>query len=101
MHAILSSKLAAVSQVLKDNKVKRAFAFGSVCTDQFNDQSDIDLLIAFEDNLDPITYGENYFNIIEKLEAILHRHVDLVTERTLRNPYFIKVMERTKTPIYE
>ena len=101
MHSILSSKLAAVSQILKDNKVKRAFAFGSVCTDQFNEQSDIDLLIAFEDDLDPITYGENYFNIIEKLEAILHRHVDLVTERTLRNPYFIKVMERTKTPIYE
>ena len=101
MHSILSSKLAAVSQILKDNKVKRAFAFGSVCTDQFNEQSDIDLLIAFEDDLDPITYGENYFNIIEKLEAILDRHVDLVTERTLRNPYFIKVMERTKTPIYE
>lgn len=101
MNTVLSSKLAAVRQVLKENKVKRAFAFGSVCTDQFNDQSDIDLLIAFEDDLDPITYGENYFNIIDKLEAILHRHVDLVTERTLRNPYFIKVMERTKTPIYE
>ena len=101
MNSVLSSKLAVVRQVLKENKVKRAFAFGSVCTDQFNDQSDIDLLIAFEDDLDPITYGENYFNIIDKLEAILHRHVDLVTERTLRNPYFIKAMERTKTPIYE
>ena len=80
---------------------KRAYAFGSVCTDQFNEASDIDLLIAFDDTLDPIQYGDNYFTIAHALENVLKRPVDLVTERSLKNPYFIAMLERTKTAIYE
>ncbi|AKD58768.1 nucleotidyltransferase [Spirosoma radiotolerans] len=101
MNATLANKLPVVTQILRANGVKRAYAFGSVCTEQFNDASDIDLLIAFDDTLDPIQYGDNYFTIAHALETVLKRPVDLVTERSLKNPYFIAMLERTKTAIYE
>lgn len=101
MHPLLTHHLPTIRQVFRENGVKRAYAFGSVCKDAFREDSDVDILIDFEENLDPITYGENYFKIVEAIETILGRTVDLVMARTLRNPYFIKVMNQTKTAIYE
>lgn len=99
--SVLSHDLLRTTQILKQNRVKRTYAFGSVCTERFGPDSDIDLLIAFEEGLDPVVYAENYFAIAETLEELLQRPVDLVTEPSVRNPYFIKVMNQTKTPIYE
>ena len=101
MHAIFTKKLTELTSLLKSHKVKRAYAFGSVCTDKFNEESDIDLLIAFEDGIDPIEYGDLYWSLYETLPKLFGRPVDLMTERQLRNPYFIKVLNKTKTPIYE
>lgn len=98
---ILNRNLSRITQILKKNQVKRAYAFGSVCTERFGPNSDVDLLIAFEDGLDPVTYSENYFAIAEAIEELLQRRVDLVTESSLKNPYFIKILNQTKTPIYE
>ncbi|WP_028664210.1 nucleotidyltransferase family protein [Runella zeae] len=101
MHPLLTNHLPAIRQVFQENSVKKAYAFGTVCTDAFGEDSDVDILIDFDENLDPITYGENYFKIVTAIETILGRTVDLVTARTLRNPYFIKVMNKTQTLIYE
>lgn len=101
IHQLLKDKLPQIIPLLKEHKVQRAYAFGSVCTDKFNSESDIDLLIAFEDGSDPLVYGESYWTLLEELPKILNRPVDLITEKSLRNPYFIKVMSKTKTPIYE
>ncbi len=80
-------------------KVKSLFAFGSVCTDKFTDESDVDLLVTFQ----PMEYGEyadTYFELADKFENLLHRRVDLVTDKSLRNPYFIESISQTKTLIY-
>lgn len=98
---ILNQNLSRMTQILKQHHVKRAYAFGSVCTEQFGPDSDIDLLIAFEEDLDPVTYADSYFALADAMEGLLQRHVDLVTESSLHNPYFIKVLNQTKTPIYE
>ncbi|QHV97604.1 nucleotidyltransferase family protein [Spirosoma endbachense] len=101
IHAILADKLSIVTRILKENGVKRAYAFGSVCTEQFTETSDIDLLIDFDELLDPISYGENFFAIADALESILKRPVDLVTQRSVKNPYFSKILDQTKMAIYE
>ena len=99
--SLLGHNLPRITKILKRNRVKRAYAFRSVCTERFGPDSDTDLLIAFEDGLDPIIYVENYFAIAETLEELLQRPVKLVTESSVRNPYYIKAMNLTKTPIYE
>ena len=100
IHASIQGKLPDLINILKSHKVKRAYAFGSVCTPLFNKNSDVDLLIAFEDGIDPIEYGDLYWSLDEKIPELLHRPVDILTEKQLRNPYFIKVMNRTKTALY-
>jgi len=74
-------------------------AFGSVCTDRFNENSDIDFLISF-DNIPIEQYTDNYFDLHYKLQDLFNRKIDLVTEKSLSNPFFIKSLEQTKQLIY-
>jgi predicted nucleotidyltransferase len=101
IHASVQRELPDLINILKSHKVKRAYEFGSVCTDHFNQNSDVDLLIAFEEGIDPVEYGDLYWSLDEKLPELLHRPVDILTEKQLRNPFFIKVMNQTKTALYE
>lgn len=101
MDKALGNKMPAVIGLLRSHKVKRAYIFGSAVTDNFRPDSDIDLLIAFEENLDPIEYGTLYFNLADKLEEIFQRPVDLITELSLQNPYFIERLNKTKVSLYE
>jgi uncharacterized protein len=101
MHEALKSSLPQVVSLMKSHRVKRAYAFGSVVKGSFEGHSDIDLLITFDDNIDPVTYGELYFDLAEQLETLLKRPVDLITELSLRNPYFIAAINKTKVLLYE
>ncbi|MBF0204962.1 MAG: nucleotidyltransferase domain-containing protein [Desulfamplus sp.] len=89
MHKILSDNLDKIKELCNAHNVNSLFAFGSVCTDRLNDKSDIDLLISFK-QMEHGDYADHYFTIAEKLEKILNRPVDLVTEASLGNPYFIE-----------
>jgi len=75
------------------------YAFGSVCTDNFKEDSDIDFLIAFDD-LSFDQYTDNYFELHYKLQDLFNRQIDLLTVNSLSNPYFIKGIEQTKELIY-
>lgn len=81
------------------NKVRSLFAFGSVTRDDFNDTSDVDLLVDIDEN-DPFKYTDLYFNLKTKLEDILSRQVDLLEERAIRNSLFRQELDRTKVRIY-
>lgn len=79
--------------------VKTMYLFGSATTENFNDSSDIDILISFKD-LSFEQYTDNYFELHEKLQELFGRKVDLLTEKSLSNPYFIKSVEETKQLLY-
>ena len=100
MQDILKDNLSRIKTLCLTHHVKSLFAFGSVCTDHFNETSDIDLLVSFH----PMEYGDyadNYFLIADKFENLFHRHVDLITVNSLSNPYFIESVDKTKILIYE
>ncbi len=81
------------------NKVRTLFAFGSVTTEKFSSDSDIDLIVDIEDN-DPISYSEKYFNLKFQLEDILKRQIDLLEQKSIRNRFLMSEIERTKVQIY-
>lgn len=96
----LAEKLPQLRKILKAHRVKSAYAFGSVCTERFQTDSDVDILVNFK-KIPVGEYAENYWSLEEALKDLLQRDVDIVIEKNLRNPYFIKEVNSTKTPIYE
>jgi predicted nucleotidyltransferase len=100
IHPFLQEKLPVINDLLHRYQVKRAYAFGSVCTPAFNENSDIDLLISFREGLEPADEGEKWWDLYYSLKKYLNREVDLVTEKSLRNPYFISEVNATKEAIY-
>ena len=99
MQRLLIENLDKIKALCIEYNVKYLYAFGSVCTDKFDDQSDIDLLISFN-QMDFGDYADSYFELAEHLEELLKRPVDLITDKSLKNPYFIDSVNQTKTQIY-
>ena len=83
------------------HKIERAFIFGSAVTGEFNEKSDLDFLVRFQPDLDPLERGELWWNLHDKLRDFFNREIDIVTENSLKNPYFIKELNETKELIYE
>lgn len=99
MQRLLSDNIDRIKALCVSYNVKSLFAFGSVCTDKFNEESDVDLLISFK----PMEFGDyadTYFELAEKFENLFNRPVDLVTDKSLSNPYLIESINQTKTLIY-
>jgi len=88
-----------ITDLCRQYKVKRLFAFGSVFTDKFNEQSDVDLIVAF-DKQAVNDYFLNYFDFKYSLENVFQREVDLLEEQPIRNSYLKKSIENSKTLIY-
>ena len=101
MQKILENKIKDLKIICLSLGVKRLYAFGSVVSDDFREDSDIDFLISFMENLSIEQYTDNYFALQYKLRDLFKREIDIVTERTLSNPYFIESIDETKELIYE
>ncbi len=99
MNKILETHLPQIKTLCQEHHVKTLFAFGSVVSGEFNETSDIDLLVSFHP-MDYGDYADNYFEIADKLEEVLKRPVDLLTEKSLKNPYFIQSVNNSKELIY-
>lgn len=98
---LIELNMQRIIALCRKHKVSSLAVFGSILTDRFNDDSDVDLLIDFEatdpDNFDYVT---NFFDLQDSLESLLKRKVDLVVGSGLRNRFFINNVNRTKQVIY-
>src|SRR5271157_4157764 len=88
-----------ISKLCIENKVKYLYVFGSVLTDNFNDTSDIDLVVDIN-SIDPLDYADHYFNLKFSLQDLLKRNIDLLENKAIKNPYIRKNIDRSKTLIY-
>ncbi len=88
-------------KICKELNIKRFYVFGSSLNETFSRESDVDVLISFDDSVSIEEYTENYFILHEKLEALFQRNIDVLTERTLSNPYLIESINKNKLLIYE
>ncbi len=100
MNKIIQEKLSAIKELCQRYKVQSLHVFGSVNTPRFTEQSDIDLLIDFKPSLSIDEYTDNYFTLLDKFTKLFKRKIDLVTRRSLHNPFFIKDIEQSKLLIY-
>jgi len=96
---ILNQHIEQIKRLCELNNVSALFAFGSVTTDKFKPESDIDLIVEIDDN-DPISYSDKYFNLKFQLEEILKRQIDLLEQKAIRNRFLKSEIDRTKVQIY-
>jgi predicted nucleotidyltransferase len=101
VNPIIEKRKNEIIQICQALKVKRLYSFGSVMNENFREDSDVDFLISFKDNLSIQEYTNNFFALHYKLRELLNRDIDIVTERTLSNPYFIASIDESKELIYE
>lgn len=99
MLALVAQKKNEASALCKQFKVRRLDLFGSAAKKSFTEASDLDFVVSFSDE-EPREYARCYFSLADGLEKLFQRHVDLVTERSVRNPYFREEIELTRQPLY-
>jgi predicted nucleotidyltransferase len=103
MNSIVKDKLPQLVELCKKYSVVRMYLFGSAArdTDFDPERSDFDFLVAFSEELDVLDRGENFFDLMYALDELFGRQVDLVTEKSLKNPYLIASIDEDKKLIYE
>jgi predicted nucleotidyltransferase len=99
MNNILTNSTSKIASLCERYKVKKLYAFGSVLTDKFTNQSDIDLVVDFKE-VDLKNYADNYFDLQYSLEDVLGREVDLLEDKAIRNPILRKNIDNSKQLIY-
>ena len=98
---LINQHIEEISSICSEHYVEQLFIFGSITTDNFHEQSDVDILIQFSPQINPLEYFDNYMDFKEKLESVLRREVDIVENQAVRNPIFRKILYRDKILIYE
>ena len=96
---IIQAYINEITALCELHRVESLYAFGSVLTDKFSSDSDIDLIVDFK----PIKveeYADNYFDFKFSLEDMLNRPIDLLEAKAIKNPYFKKSVNAQKQLIY-
>ena len=96
MTAKVANITKQISDYLANQPVKRAWLFGSYARGEQREDSDIDILVAFDSSVGLFKYAAIY----TELKELLGREVDLVQEGALK-PYAVDTVERDKILIYE
>ena len=100
MTTLVAQHRAELEALCRRYRVRRLELFGSAATGQDRpDESDLDFLVEFEP-LSAGGYADTYFGLLEALESLFGRAVDLVIPSAIKNPYFRQSVERTKTLLF-
>lgn len=73
---------------MKKYKFSSIGVFGSFSRDDFNEESDIDILIEYDN---PI--GIEFIDLAIELEKLLNRPVDLVSRKGIKPKYFSEIQK--------
>ncbi|MGX1023038.1 nucleotidyltransferase family protein [Flavobacterium sp. CS20] len=99
MQDLITNKKEKLNKLCLEYDVKTMHIFGSAITENFSKHSDIDILVSFK-AISIEKYTDNYFDLHAHLEQLFNRKVDLITENSLSNPFFIESIEKTKKLLY-
>ena len=88
-----------IKDICKKHGVGKLFVFGSVLTDKFNQNSDIDFVVDFK-GIEIEKYADNYFDFKFSLQDFLKRNIDLLEDKAIKNPYLRKSIDSSKKLIY-
>lgn len=99
---MIATERKGLEALCKQYQVDRLYLFGSAMTDHFTAESDLDIIVRFRElDLPPEDRGQLYWDLLDALEQLFGRKVDLLTDKKFSNPYFQREVDKTKTLIYD
>lgn len=96
---LIERNIDLIRDLCSKHKVARLFVFGSLLTERFQSESDIDLIVDFKE-VDLYDYADNYFDLKSSLENLFKRNVDLLEDIAIKNPYLRQAIDSSKQLIY-
>jgi uncharacterized protein len=99
---LIADRLAEVRALCEKYHVKRLEIFGSAVRGGFDEAtSDVDFIVEFFPENDPIRYGRGYLQLWREMKHLFGRKVDLVESTTMDNPYFTQAIEKSRVELYD
>ncbi len=99
---IIIAQHEAITDLCRRFRVERLEVFGSAMRDDFDpERSDVDFLVRFPADYDFGPWMSRLQEFEGELAALLQLPVDVVMESALRNPWFRREAEKTRTLIYD
>jgi predicted nucleotidyltransferase len=101
MIPLVARHLGEIAALCRRDGVRRLDLFGSATGDRFDEvTSDLDFVADFADT-DVPGYADRYLAFAEALEELFGRPVDVVTERSIRTPWWREAIDATRQPVYD
>lgn len=101
MTRVIADKIDQITRICREFHVARLEVFGSAAADSFDPhRSDIDLIVAFEPDVDLGPWLAHYFEFKAAMEQLLGRPVDLLMNQHFANPVFADAVERSRRLLY-
>ena len=99
MIPLLEQHRQQIAGLCRKYGVRKLELFGSAARDDFDpERSDVDFFFAFD--ADPSALADRFFGLMEDLEQLLGRKVDLVSSQDVHNPYFLQVANQHRVTLY-
>jgi predicted nucleotidyltransferase len=97
MQSIIASHQRELLELCERFAVRRLEVFGSAAGERFDpSRSDLDFLVELR-TASPREMADRYFGLLEALEGLFGRSVDLVMTAAIKNPYFLQGIEPSRT----
>lgn len=102
MIELLEQHRQEIATLCRKYGVRRLELFGSAAGGGRGDfdpaQSDVDFFFEFD--ADPLRLADRFFGLMEDLEHLLGRKVDLVSSQDAKNPFFLQVANQHRVTLY-
>jgi len=99
LRAELDLKHGSVVALCRKYAVASLQLFGSGTSGDWGPTSDLDFLVTFKPQANG-SLADRFLSLAEELEALFGRRVELITPRSIRNPYFRRSVDATRAPVY-
>ena len=102
MTPLIEDHKDAIRALARAYGVDRLEVFGSAATPEFDPtRSDVDFLVEYPPDYDFGPWLSRYQELQRALEDLIGRNVDLVMTSALRDPWFCREAEKTRTVVYD
>jgi predicted nucleotidyltransferase len=100
MQPFIEEKREEIAELCRKYHVRRLSVFGSAVRDDFDSiKSDVDVIVEFEE-IPILGYADNKWALRDGLAERIGRKVDLLTWKSVTNPYLLRSIEADQELLY-